>query len=118
MSAVGATDVQTIGNNHNYGSWVMGHVGLGSVHWWVRWVMGHKMWSMHTVSSALLHNVCVYAHKGFGLSASCCWLHAVRGDRSTSAGVLQSSRFCTAIAVSVPTTEIAYTVYKARTAAW
>jgi len=22
---------------------VMGHIGHGSVHWWVRWVMGHKM---------------------------------------------------------------------------
>jgi len=41
VSAVGATGMQTIGNNHNScgGSWVMGHVGHRSVHWWVRWVM-------------------------------------------------------------------------------
>ena len=29
----------------------MGHVGHGSVHWWVGWVMVHKMWP--NVSSAL-----------------------------------------------------------------
>jgi len=28
----------------------MGHMGHGSVHWWVRWVMGHEIWSI--VSSA------------------------------------------------------------------
>jgi len=29
---------------------VIGHVGHGSVHWWIRWVTGQKMWPV--VSSA------------------------------------------------------------------
>ena len=49
MSAVGTTGVQTIGNDRK--SWVMGHVGHGSVHWWVRLIVGHKMrWIWCTIT--------------------------------------------------------------------
>ena len=52
MSVVGATAVQTIVNNYN--SWVAksGHVGHGTVRWWIRWVAGHEMWPI--ISSGVL----------------------------------------------------------------
>jgi len=41
-------------------SWVMVHVGHGSVLWWVRWVMGHKIWPI--------------------VSSSCSWRPIIRSD--------------------------------------
>jgi len=37
--------------DNDHGSLVMGHVGHGSIVWWVAWVMGHEKWPISISAS-------------------------------------------------------------------